>query len=221
MSDENNKPAVIQEPTTDFTEKDMQNIQEYIAAGLPDIATVDGEIMARMMDLYLSGKTYRQIAMTVSVNKRIVLYLSHKFNWFALRMDYIKDLEESIRGRTLEAKLVNQDFLLQLIHMWQKKIGNKITKYLATDNEQFANDIDLKEVDKYLKTVEMLHKLGSEKGSSAGGTPAVGLNLGDGVTIERKGDNTVEITPKSKAIGDMLKQFADSRREEEAVPTKK
>ena len=220
MSDENNKPAVIQEPTTDFTEKDMQNIQEYIAAGLPDIATVDGEVMARMMDLYLSGKTYRQIAMTVSVNKRIVLYLSHKFNWFALRMDYIKDLEESIRGRTLEAKLVNQDFLLQLIHMWQKKIGNKITKYLATDNEQFANDIDLKEVDKYLKTVEMLHKLGSEKGS-AGGTPAVGLNLGDGVTIERKGDNTVEITPKSKAIGDMLKQFADSRREEEAVPTKK
>jgi len=220
MSEEN-KPALIQEPTTDFTEKDMQNIQEYIAAGLPDIATVDGEKMARMMDLYLSGKTYRQIAMTVSVNKRIVLYLSHKFNWFALRMDYIKDLEESIRGRMIEAKLVNQDFLLQLIHMWQKKIGNKITKYLATDNEQFAKDIDLKEVDKYLKTVEMLHKLSSEKGGNAGGTPAVGLNLGDGVTIERKGDNTVEITPKSKAIGDMLKQFADSRREEESVPKKK
>jgi len=117
--------------------------------------------------------------------------------------------------------LVNQDFLLQLIHMWQKKIGNKITKYLATDNEQFAKDIDLKEVDKYLKTVEMLHKLSSEKGGNAGGTPAVGLNLGDGDTIERKGDNTVEITPKSKAIGDMLKQFADSRREEESVPKKK
>lgn len=220
MSEEN-KPALIQEPTTDFTEKDMQNIQEYIAAGLPDIATVDGEKMARMMDLYLSGKTYRQIAMIVSVNKRIVLYLSHKFNWFALRMDYIKDLEESIRGRMIEAKLVNQDFLLQLIHMWQKKIGNKITKYLATDNEQFAKDIDLKEVDKYLKTVEMLHRLSSEKGGSGGGTPAVGLNLGDGVTIERKGDNTVEITPKSKAIGDMLKRFADSRREEESVSKKK
>lgn len=215
MSDQNNPPMLVEEPTSDFTESDLQRIEEYKEAGLPDIGKVDAEVMTRMMDLYLSGKTYRQISTILAIKKPTVLYLSQKFNWFAVRMDYLRDLEAAIRGRLIESKLINQDFMLQLIQMWQKKIGTKITKYLATDNEQFANEIDLKEVSQYLKTVQMLHNIGEGKGSS-GGTPAVGLNLGDGVTIEKKGDNTVEITPKANAIGDMLKKFADSRREEEA-----
>jgi hypothetical protein len=98
--------------------------------------------------------------------------------------------------------------------MWQKKIGSNIKKYLATDNVDFANAIDLKEVDKYLKTVELLHRLSTEKGSK-GSTPAVGLNLGEGVTIVKKGDNEVEITPKSKALSEQLKQFANFKREED------
>ena len=174
-----------------------------------------------MLEMYLSGKTYRQIATTMSIKKEIVLYMSYKFNWFELRQDYLVDLESSMRGRVLEAKIVNQDFLLQLQAMWQKKIGSKISKYLATDNEEFANEIDLKEVDKYLKTVELLQKLASEGKNPADSTrPMVGVNAGDGVTIVKTGENSIEITPKSKAIGDALKMFADSRREEEKKPQK-
>lgn len=218
MSDEN-KPVLIEEPQNDFSQKDLEVIQAYEQAGLPGIGIVDDVKMTRILDMYLSGKTYRQIATIMAVQKQIVLYLSYKFNWFELRKDYLVDLEASIRSRVLEAKIVNQDFLLQLQQMWQKKIGTNITKYLATDNVDFANAIDLKEVDKYLKTVEMLHKLGSEKGSGSGGSdrPMVGLNAGDGVTIVKKGENEIEITPKAKAIGDALKQFADFRREEEKV----
>jgi hypothetical protein len=130
-----------------------------------------------------------------------------------MRKEYMIDLEQNIRGRLLEARMVNQDFLLQMIQMWQKKIGSKMNKYLATNNEEFANEIDLKDIDKYLKTLDILQRISAEPKS--GGNPTVGLNLGEGVTIERHG-NTVEITPKTKAIGDMLKQFADFRREEES-----
>lgn len=219
MSEEN-KPAILEEPQTDLSQKDLEVIQKYQEAGLPGIASIDGDKMARILDMYLSGKTYRQIATIMAVQKQVVLYLSYKFNWFELRKDYLVDLETSIRARVMEAKIVNQDFLLQLQAMFQKKIGTNITKYLATDNVDFANAIDLKEVDKYLKTVDMLHRLGSEKGSGGNNTPAVGLNLGEGVTIVKKGDNEVEITPKNKAIGDALKQFADFRRVEESKPKK-
>lgn len=204
----------MEEPQTDLTSNDLEIVKQYMDAGLPAIATIDEVKMSRILDMYLSGRTYRQIAMIVSVPKQMILYLSHKFNWFQIRQEYLIDLEANSRQRVLEAKIVNQDFLLQLQQMWRKKIGNNIVKYQATDNVDFANSIDLKEVDRYLKSVEMLHRLASEKAPGQP-NPAVGLNLGEGVTVVRKGDNTVEITPKNKAISDMLKEFADFRREEE------
>jgi len=214
MSEESKLPAMVEDASTDFSEKDLALIEKYKEDGLPNIATVDSEKMERMMSLYLSGKPYTQISMVMNLNKSMVLYLSDRYKWFELKKAYITELETLSRARLAEFNLVNQDFLLQIAHMFQKKIGSKITKYLATDNEAFANSIDLKEVDKYLKTVDMLQRVVSGK-APAQAAPAVGLNLGDGVTIVKKGDNEVEITPKSRLIGDMLKEFADSRREEE------
>lgn len=221
MSEEENKPAIAEQLSNDFSQKDLEVIQAYKEAGLQGIGIVDEKKMASMLEMYLSGKTYRQISTTMQLKKEIVLYMSFKFNWFEMRQDYLQDMESSMRGRVMEAKIVNQDFLLQLQAMWQKKIGTKIQKYLSTDNEEFANEIDLKEVDKYLKTVELLQKLGSEgKAPADNNRPLIGVNAGDGVTITRTGENSMEITPKSKAIGDALKMFADSRREDEKKPSK-
>lgn len=220
MSEEN-KPVIAEQLSNDFSQKDLEVIQAYKEAGLQGIGIVDEKKMASMLEMYLSGKTYRQISTTMQIKKEIVLYMSFKFNWFEMRQDYLQDMESSMRGRVLEAKIVNQDFLLQLQAMWQKKIGTKIQKYLSTDNEEFANEIDLKEVDKYLKTVELLQKLAAEGKAPADNTrPLIGVNAGDGVTITRTGENSMEITPKSKAIGDALKMFADSRREDEKKPVK-
>lgn len=204
-----------QEPVTDFTDQDIDQINKYIEEGLPNISTVDESKLSKVLDLYLSGRSYKQCSNISGVNKQIILYLSHKFKWFDLRKSYLEDLGQSVMCRMAEAKIVNQDFLLQLINLWQKKIGNKINKYLVTNDEQYAKEIDLKEVDKYLKTLEILFRISGERNDSPQKPSPIGLNLGDGVTIERKGDNTVEITPKQKAVGEALKQFADMRREQE------
>lgn len=211
---EDNKPALLEDPKTDFSSKDLEQIRNYQEAGLPNIAYIDDIKLTRILDMYLSGRTYGQIAMTMGMQKQVVLYLSYKFKWFDLKQEYFIELEASSRPRVLEARLMNQDMLMQLQQMWRKKIGDNIVKYLATGNAEFSNAIDLKEVDKYLKTVEMLHKLDSER-KPGQQNPTVGLNLGDGVTIVKKDDNSVEITPKQKTIEDALKQFADFRREEE------
>lgn len=214
MSD-TNLPTIQEQPVNDFSQKDLEVIQAYQEKGLEGIGVVDDKKMGSMLEMYLSGKTYRQIATTMQLKKEIVLYMSYKFNWFEIRNDYFVDMEQSMRSRVLESKIVDQDFMLELQAMWRKKIGTKMTKYFATGNEEFIQDIDLKEVSQYLKTVEMLHKLSGDKSSSDNNRPMVGLNAGDGVTIVKTGENSVEITPKSKAISDALKMFADSRREEE------
>lgn len=206
--------------TTDLSEQDMVKIAKFEESGCPGLAAVNEETLYRAFEMYLTGSTYWQIQSGLQLNRSLVVYMSHKYGWYPAKREYLNEINEKIKGRVIDSKLVSQDFLLLLTQAWQKKIGSKLRKYLATGDE--ANtDIDLKEVQQLLKTIEMINDLDSEGKNSKGKSPAVGLNLGDGVTIERSGDNKVTITPKEKTLGDMLKKFADSRRAEEYKPEKK
>ena len=213
MSEESKLKLVEGEPSTDLSPDDLKRIAIYKEEGMPGLGALEESKMHKIMDLYLSGKSYRQISQALRVDKTMVMYLSNRFNWYLMRREYLHELEMTQRQRLLESKIESKDFLLQLTHMWQRKIGSNITKYLQTDDERFANEIDLKEVDRYLKTIDIIHKLSYD--GKTEGKPTVGLNLGDGVVITKKGDNEVEITPKQKTIKDALRQFADMRREEE------
>lgn len=204
----------VKERLADISTKDLEKVHRFIEDGLPGIGKVDDIKMRQIMDLYLSGKTYNDICDISGIKKTIIHYLSYKFDWPTAKNDYLIELESTMRERVLQSRVVSKDFMLQLTHMWQRKIGNKINKYLSTGDESIAASIDLKEIDKYLKTVEMLHTMDAAK---TNGRPMVGINAGDGVTITKTGENSVDITPnaKEKTIGSILKQFADARREEE------
>ena len=214
---DNNKPNLPEvidvTRATDISEDNMKKVQKFMEDGLPGIANVKDDAVAKMMDLYLAGKTYVQISSICRIDKITVMYLSYKLNWPSIRKEYMIELEDQMKRRVIEARLMSQDFLLELSQMWQKKIGHKIRRYLATDNEEFTDQINLKELDRYLKTIELLQKSMAEPKEGKG--PLVGINVGDGATITRKGENEIEVTPKQKAIGDVLKHYADLRREEE------
>jgi len=198
---------------TDISDESMKKVQKYIDSGLPGVSAVDETKIGKMMELYLSGKTYDQISTITRTDRVIVMYFSHKLNWCDIRKEYMVELADHMKRRVMEAKLQSQDFLLQLAQMWQKKIGHKITRYLETNNEEFSVQINLKEIDRYMKTIELLQKSTAEAPKDKG--PLIGLNLGEGATVTRNSDNQIEITPKQKAIGDVLKHYADLRREEE------
>lgn len=205
---------VSKEPDTDISEKDMLAVQKFIEDGLPGIHVINESKLYQIMDLYLSGSSYWQISNTVNIKRLIIVYLSHKYGWYNAKREYLSEVESQIKARVIDAKLVSQDFLLQLIQMWQRKIGNQAKRFLSGDEANPANQIDLKEASELRKTIELLLTLNDGK-SIAPKSPAVGLNLGEGVTIERNGDNKLTITPKETAIGDMLKKYADLRRSEE------
>jgi hypothetical protein len=216
MSDEEVKSLVPEIVNTikmsDISDLSMQKVQRFIDAGLPGIGKVDEQKIAKMTELYLAGKTYDQISNITRIDRVTVMYLSYRLNWCETRKDYMVELNDHIKRRIMEAKLTSQDFLLQLSQAYEKKIGHKITRYMATDNEEFTDQINLKELDRYLKMVELLQKSTAEHKEKG---PLVGLNIGDGATITRNGDNELEITPKQRAIGDVLKHYADLRREED------
>lgn len=96
----------VKEPTSDFSDKDLVLIKRYVEDGLPGVATLDSSKLQRIMDLYLSGKTYRQISNVVRVEKPLILYLSQKFNWYTMRREYLHELEVQMRHRVIDSKLM-------------------------------------------------------------------------------------------------------------------
>ena len=201
-------------PETDITGKNAEAVQRFIDEGLPRVISPDHSTYHKMVEMYMSNQTYSQIASATRSPKAMVMFLSKKYNWFAHKQAYLMELEEGMKRRVIEDLLVSQDFRLQLVQMWHKKLGKKLSKYFSTNNEEHL-DLDLKELDRYLKVVDSLKESIQPPKSSGQGSPTVGLNLGDGVTITKKGDNEVEITPKQKAIGDILQEYADMKRQEE------
>lgn len=201
--------------TTDITPKELQQIEAFKEAGMPGIATIGDIKMTKALDLYLSGKSYREIGQILQVKKEIILYLGQKFNWYDTKIEHLEILDANLKERILHAKLINQDFVLQIQQFFLHKIGRKINKFMLTNDEEVANSIDGKDIDRYTKAVELLQKMTEEKTPTQSRGPTVGLNLGDGVNVRRVGENEVEITPRNKTVGEMLNELANLKRTEE------
>jgi hypothetical protein len=216
MSDDSKLPEIVvvdNVKMTDISDVSMKKVQRFIDDGLPGIAVIDEEKLAKITELYLAGKTYDQISKAVRVERTIVMYASYKYNLCDIRKEYMVELGDHMKRRVLEFKLMSQDHLLNLAQMYHKKHGNKIMRYLETNDEAHTDQINLKELDRYMKIVDLIQKSVAEPAKDKG--PLIGLNLGEGATVTRNSENEIEITPKQKAIGDVLKHFADLRREEE------
>lgn len=201
-------------PHNDFTMKDLELIEQFKEGGLLGLHTLTDIDVERMMSLYIDGKSYRQIASLLKKNKQVVLFLAHKFKWFELRTEYLDELHATLKSKILEAKLQDQEFLLHLSLAYRKKIGKNIDQYLRTDDLEFYDKIDNKDLGTLMKVMEMLHKLNSE--TMGDKPPLVGLNgMGEGVNITKTGPNSVEITPKQSPFASKLKQIAELKREQE------
>lgn len=204
-------------PTTDLSPTDLALIKDYEDRGLPDLVRVTDEMVSRMMSLYLEGRPYSDIARIMRMDKVMVMFLSKKFAWFPVRRDYLYELSAGLKDRLAEAELTSQEILMKLQHALRKKMNKKIDRYLSTGDDTHVDEIDLKDVDKLLKTIAALEKkmtILKPKNSTPAVSP-VALNLGEGMTIEQTSPEQFTITPKEKAVVDVVKQLADFRREED------
>lgn len=202
----------IANATTDMTQSEMDKVAGYKSEGLPGIVDITNNELYRMYDLYLSGSTYTQIANTLKIKKVMILYLAHHNKWFESKQEFINELQEKIKARVIETKLRTSEFMLLTVQAYQKRISNKFTRYLATNDDKHMDEVDLKELAQLMKAIEIVNELDNTGKDSRGKSPAVGLNLGNGVTVEREGDNKITITPKEPSIGETLKQYAEEKK---------
>lgn len=209
----NRLPAIIL--TTDLTSTEIAKVEKYKEEGLPKLAEVTTVQLHRMLDLYLSGSTYTQIASILGMKKAIVLYLAHTNNWFESKQEYLNEIQEKIKARVVDTKLRNQEFTMLLIQAYQKRLGQKLNNYLATGDASNMDTLSLKEIAQLMKAMEMIND-SDGSGKSAPGKPSpIGLNLGNGVVIEKTGEDQISITPKETTVGSLLQRMADEQRRKE------
>jgi hypothetical protein len=202
-------------PLHDFTPQDLEKIEKFKEEGMLGLAAINETDVTIMMDHYLSGRNYREIAKIMNKDKTLIMFLSQKLDWFALRREYIEELMIHNRDRVLEHKLSSQDFLLKLTYALEKKISRHVTRFLKTNSEEDAKKIDDKAIDKYLKVVEALHRLNGETKLPGEKPPLVGITPTGGMTITKTADNKIEITTRNENRNSRLKKFADMKRAEE------
>lgn len=204
-----NLPAIV----TDLTGTELTKIKEFKDKGLPGIGEITDEQMNRMLELYLSGSSYSQISSILRVKRIYVTYFAHISDWYSLKESYLQELHERMKGDIVDAKLRNSEFMLLAIRAWQKKIKNNFTAYLATGNLEHMDRVSVKEMTLLMKAMEMISDW-DETGKSKGNKqPAIGLNLGAGVIVEKTGNDQVTITPKEATVGSLLKRYKSSSQE--------
>lgn len=206
---ESKVPTIIQDPTSDLTPVDMIEVNNFIEAGLPALATISDIDLARMAELYLEGKTYGQLSRIFKIDPAIPMYLSHRGKWFTKRLRHKQELSATIQGRLMDAQLEAQDHLLHLQQHFQKKLRLTLDRFDKTGDSSLKPD--LKEIEKYLKVLDMLQKGVTPKAPK---TPPVGINVGNGIVITKTGDSAVEISPKDKTIAQMMADIANNIRNE-------
>jgi len=215
VSEDSKQIALV--PHADFTVKDLETIDKFKENGLLGLHTITEVDVERCMGLYVDGKSYRQIANITKIKKDVILFLAHKFSWFDLRQDYLAELQATMKEKILDAKLQNQEFLFDLIMAYRKKLGKNINKYLKSDNEEWIDKVDSKDMSVIFKCMELLEKLNAETYDASKNNESLGTvlnDLGDGMTITKTVSNTVEITPKSP-FSSKLKSMADFKRQQE------
>lgn len=200
-------------PTHDFTQEDLNQIELFKEGGLLGIATLTEVDITRMMDHYLAGKNYREIARTLKIKKHVIMFLSQKMKWYAMRREYVEELTGvAFQNRLMEAKLQSQEFLLNVTHALERKLRKAVDQFNRTDNPDDFKKIDMKEMDKYVKITETLHRLNAEIRPGFGDRPMVNIN------IEKASKDSVVVSPGKSLKGQVasrIKQFADMKRDME------
>lgn len=199
----------------DMAPEEKESVLNYIQNGLPGIANAKSSDIFMWFELYMSGKTYSEIATVTNSKKDLVLYVAHKSKWFDQRMEHYSDLVGNIAKKLTHVKLSSANTMVNVVTALGKYYDKKFNKYLSQKDENVIDTLDTKLFTQYLKSMDALDKIVTDKkpkdpaGAEESG-PLVNINMLGGATVEKTDTKTIEITDEN--AGEFLKQLANAKK---------
>lgn len=202
----------------DFTEDEVERINTYVSNGSAGLESIvkDEHRMNTLFGLYMAGKTYEEISKISRVKKDVVLYLSAKMRWYEKRMEYLEDIQRQMTKKLSHTRIESLNFISDLINCHHKYYGDEINRYLETNDRTIIENLDLKSLTQYFKSIEILEKILNPTNISKGGGSGTTININAAGSKIDATDDSIEITPSN--TGDILKALAnlkDKKKNEE------
>ncbi len=194
----------------DFTEEEAQRINTFVANGSVGLDTLvkDEHKVNALFGLYMAGKTYTEISKISRVKKDLVLYMSAKMKWYEKRMEYLDDIQNQMTQKLKNTRVQSLNFISDLINFHHKYYGDEINEYLRTNDRSIIDNLDLKALSQYFKSIEILEKILNPANVNRGSGSGATININAAGSKVEATEDTIEITPKDNSTGDLLKALA-------------
>jgi len=195
----------------DFNEEQAEALQDYIKNGKPGLTSVKDTDIFKWTELYMSAKSYEEIAKITNSKRDLILYMSAKGNWCAKRLAYYENISDNMREKLKQTKLNSLNTVSSAVNGLGKYFGDKFNKFIATKDASVIEDLDTKLLAQYYKSMEVLEKIVGEAPNRVGKDgPTVNVNVGSSATVEQVDEQTIEITDDT--AGDILKYLASKKK---------
>ena len=180
-------------------------VTEFRKRGMPGIAKLNESDIIQMMELYMVGKNYDEIAVMVRQKKDLIMFMSHKFDWCENRLQMLNTMNNAIVQKVSIAKLESANFLTNLLSMYHKYYNKKVDEYLLSGDDKVIENLRLKPMEKYFKAAELLVKLTTSKDDDDKSKPIANFHIHGDAQISQGANGTVETTvqPSKKLVSAM------------------
>lgn len=191
----------------DITADEKAALSNYKKNGCPGITKLTEVDVFKWFQLYMSGKTYTEIAKITNKKKDLILYIANQSKWHEKRLQHYNDITQHLLDKIQQTQLNSVNTVTDIINSLSKYYGDQFNKYLSTNDKSIIKNIDIKLLAQYYKSMETLDKLvlggiGSSSPPSSS-NPAVNVNIEGDATIKQGDGDTLDITKEggvSKAL---------------------
>jgi len=122
-------------------------------------------------------------------------------------MEYLEDIQRQMTKKLSHTRIESLNFISDLINCHHKYYGDEINRYLQTNDRTIIENLDLKSLTQYFKSIEILEKILNPANVTKGGGSGTTININAAGSKIDATDDSIEITPSN--TGDILKALAN------------
>lgn len=199
----------------DLNEEETSSLENYIKNGCPGLTSLEDTQVFKWFELYMSGKSYSEIASITKSKKDLIVYVSYKSRWLEKRNEYYSSIAQSMTTKITNIRTESINTVATIVSSLNKYFGKKFDQYLATNDDTIIENIDSKVLEKYYKSLEILEKVvnPTSKDVSKSTTP-VNINIGSNASLQQSDDSSVNISIEEDP-SKLLKKLAEQKKNKE------
>lgn len=182
----------------DMTPEEIASLKDYENKGMPGLHKISDTDVFQAFSLYMSGKSYREIADLCHMKRDLVLWLSQKNNWHQHKVEYYTELTGNMIAKTQQVKLEGAHTIAAMIAALNKYYADKFNLFLKTGDTNIIDNLDSKWLNHYYRALGAVDELIGLKPKDKDQSPLINIHVTDTTQVKdiSEDEELSEVDPK-------------------------